>query len=125
MPSRLLLALALVSVAVASLLATARPGTAARLDQCGLPDERPLWLEFGGGSVPSDVRKVFSRPGVVVATAGTVLSTRYRNACANLAYFELKLPSYVVTPAVPGDPAGIAAAADPLYHLAVQATAVT
>lgn len=114
--------LAAAAALAAAGLATARPGDASRLDACGLPDARPLWLEFGGGPVPSDVRKIFSRPGVVVATTGPVLATRFRNAGAMVAYFELKLPAYVGTPTAPADPAGVPAAADRLYDLALATT---
>ena len=37
---------------------------------CGLPHTSPLWIEFGQGSVPPEVRAVFARPGVVVAPMG-------------------------------------------------------
>jgi hypothetical protein len=36
---------------------------------CGLPDVRPLWLEYAEGSV-SFRNDVFGRPGVVAATSG-------------------------------------------------------
>lgn len=125
MRRRLLLPVAAACALAAAALGLALAGSsgAARLDACGLPDGRPLWLDYGGGPVPSEVRKVFSRPGVVVATSGTVLPNRFRNAGAQTVYFELKLPQYVGTPAQPADPASVTAAADRLYDLAQAATA--
>ncbi len=106
------------------LAGVSRPPEAASraADACGLPDAKPLWVEYGGGQVPVPVRKVLARPGVVIATSGTALATAYRNAGAQTVYFELKLPAYVGSPAQPADPAAITAAADRLYDLAFAST---
>ena len=35
---------------------------AAPLAACGLPDTAPVWVDYGEGSLTSDVRAVFTRP---------------------------------------------------------------
>ena len=101
--------------------APARSATAAH--DCGLPDTAPLWIEFGTGSVPPEVRSVFARPGVVVSSSGTALPADYRTKGAATTYFVLDLPDYVGQPATPADPASVVPAADQLYDRAVVSTA--
>ena len=74
---------------------------------CGLPDERPLWIEFGAGSVPPEVRAVFARPGVVVAGSGTALPSEFRAKGAATTFITLNLPRYVGAPNAPADPATV------------------
>lgn len=100
---------------------SARPATATH--DCGLPDGSPLWVEFGAGSVPPEVRAVFARPGVVVAASGTNLPAEYRASGAATAYFVLNLLSLVGQPAAPADPATVLPEADRLYERAVASTA--
>lgn len=83
----------------------------------------PLWVEYGDGSVPPEVREVFARPGVVVAATGTGIPGQYRLKGAKTVFFSLKLPSLVGDPGKPADPAAIAATADRLYERAVDSTA--
>nr|MDQ3823700.1 hypothetical protein [Actinomycetota bacterium] len=64
-----------VALVAAVLQVSARPADATH--DCGLPHETPLWIEFGAGSVPPEVRAVFARPGVVVAASGTALPAQY------------------------------------------------
>jgi hypothetical protein len=99
----------------------ARPAGAAH--DCGLPHETPLWIDFGAGSVPPEVRAVLARPGVVVAASGTELPAQYRAAGAATTYFELNLPRYAGEPSEPADPATVVAGADRLFDLAVASTA--
>ena len=55
---------------VAALLLTAGLGrTPPVAAECGLPAGAPLWIDYGEGSVRPDVRAVFTKPGVVVATS--------------------------------------------------------
>jgi hypothetical protein len=91
--------------------------------ECGLPDATPLWIDYGEGPVPPEVRAVFRRPGVVVAASGTTIPQNYRAAGAATTYFVLQLPRWVGEPSEPADPATIQAAADRLFDQAVASTA--
>jgi hypothetical protein len=111
----------LAALFVAGLVQTAARSAPATHD-CGLPHDQPLWIEFGAGSVPPDVRAVFARPGVVVAASGVPLPRDYRTKGAATTYFELSLPRYVGEPATPADPASVVPEADALYDRAVAST---
>jgi hypothetical protein len=93
--------------------------------ECGLPDARPLWIDYGEGSVPPDVRAVFRRPGVVVTASGTTIPRNYRAAGAATTYFVLQLPRWIGEPSEPADPATIQQAADRLFDQAVASTECT
>jgi hypothetical protein len=113
---------ALVAALSAAVLQVPAPPARATHD-CGLAHETPLWIDFGTGAVPPEVRAVLARPGVVVASSGTALPAQYRASGAATTYFELNLPRYVGEPATPADPASITAGADRLFDLAVASTA--
>src|SRR5438132_5701064 len=100
---------------------SARPATPSAA--CGLPDARPLWIDYGGGAVPPAVREALARPGVVLAASGSALPQSYRAKGAATTYFVLHLPALVAEPSKPADPASIQAAADRLFQLAVDSTA--
>jgi hypothetical protein len=53
------------AIIVAAVAALALPGRAAA-GPCGLPDTKPLWIDFGATQLQSQ----FARPGVIVATTG-------------------------------------------------------
>ena len=119
------LALALVSLVIAALAGWLPTSTRARAATDGCvtpPTSGPLWVEYGDGSVPPDVRAVFGRPGVVAAATGTTLPTQYRARGAKTVYFVLKLPSLVGDPGTPADPTTIDALADRTYDRAVLST---
>ena len=63
--------LAAVLIGLAAALGLGQASPAAPGGLCGLPDIRPLWVEYAEGSV-SFRNDVFGRPGVVAATSGTV-----------------------------------------------------
>ena len=109
----------LLGVLTAAALAAA-PSSSAGV--CGLPDAAPVWIDYGEGSVTPDVRAVFARPGVVVATSGTAVPQSFRDKGASTQFFVLKLPALVGDPAAPADPATIAGAADALLARAVAST---
>lgn len=117
------------SLVLAALLTVLVAGPSARSagarHECGLPDALPLWIDYGEGPVPQEVRAVFRRPGVVVAASGTTIPQNYRNAGAATTYFVLQLPRWVGEPSEPADPATIQQAADRLFDQAVQSTACT
>src|SRR5262245_51510716 len=72
---------------------------------CGLPDTRPLWIDYGEGSVTPDVRAVLARPGVVVSTSGPALAATFRRQGAATTYFVLHLRDLVGGPNEPAGPA--------------------
>ena len=102
-------------------LAAAPPGSAAH--ECGLPDDRPLWIDYGQGTVPADVRQLFARPGIVLASSGVAFSRQLRAAGPRTVYWYMKLRDIVGTPAAPADPAAIPAAAARLVERAAAASA--
>jgi hypothetical protein len=119
-----LLVVGLAACAAALVASAGRaPSPALATHDCGLPHTTPLWIEFGQGSVPPEVRAVLARPGVVLAASGTALPAQYRASGAATAYFVLNLPAFVGEPGSPADPASIQAGADRLYELAVASTA--
>ena len=123
--THLTLALAVAAIA-AALGGTALSAYAAgELDACGLPLAKPLWIEYGEGALPAEVRSVFARPGVNVATSGTTLPRTYREQGAKTVFFVLRLPQWVGSPTAPADPATIDASAQALYDRAVAATDCT
>jgi hypothetical protein len=108
--------------ALAVLVAQPSARSAGVQSECGLPATRPLWIDYGEGSVPQEVRTVFRRPGVVVAASGTTIPRNYRAAGAATTYFVLQLPRWVGEPSEPADPATIQQAADRLFDQAVEST---
>jgi hypothetical protein len=89
---------------------------------CGLPDAKPLWIDYAEGSVPANVRAVFARPGVVVTTSGGPVPAGLRSRGAATTYFVLHLPTLVGDPAQPADPASIEPAARALLARAATST---
>ena len=75
---------------------------------CGLPSTTPLWIDYGESSVKEDARLVLARPGVVVATSGTVVPAEFRKAGAATMYWVLHLDRLVGDPSDPADPATMA-----------------
>jgi hypothetical protein len=115
-------AVAIAVAAVVAIAGAARSGAQSEA-ACGLPDTKPLWVEYGEGSVTPDVRALFQRPGVVVAASGTgAIPAAYRNAGAATTYFR-NLSPLVGDPADPADAASIPGAADALLAVARASTA--
>ena len=107
----------------AATLALSGTATSATAETCvRQPLSGPLWVEYGDGAVPVDIRAVFSRQGVTVAASGTALPRTYRQRGAGTVFFVLKLPQYVGQPSAPADPATIESAAQALYDRAVAST---
>jgi hypothetical protein len=115
----LVIAVAAAAAVALGLQSSARPAPA--VDPCGLPDSRPLWIDYGAGTVPREVRAILARPGVVVAATGTAIPNNYRAAGAATAYFQ-NLPPLVGQPAQPADPAALQGRADALFDRAVAST---
>lgn len=107
------------------LLGLVRPAeaSAATTDPCVRKTPTgPLWIEYGESGVPKEVREVFSRPGVTVATSGTTLPAQYRERGASTVYFLLKLPRWVGTPVNPMPAESIDGGAGRVYEQAVATT---
>lgn len=114
------IAVVLVALAVAAGLGQASP--AARSGQCGLPDVRPLWLDYAEGSV-SFRKEIFGRPGVIAATSGTTISAELRAGGAQTVYWWMKLNRLAGTASKPTDPATIPDAVADVVAKAVAASA--
>jgi hypothetical protein len=70
---------------------------------CGLPDPKPLWVEFSDGSVEWR-QAVFGKPGVVVGTNGVERAAEMRSLGAQTIYWHMNLKGVVGTPTAPKDP---------------------
>jgi hypothetical protein len=110
-------------VAVAGVTGVVTPSApeARSADQCGLPDSRPLWIDYAEGSV-SFRNGVFGRPGVVAATSGVANSEALRARGAHTVYWWMRLGRLVGTTVAPADPATISAAAADVAEKAIAAS---
>jgi hypothetical protein len=88
---------------------------------CGLPDTRPLWVDYAEGSVGFR-NEIFRRPGLVLASSGTSVPGELRSGGAHTVYWHMKLTRIVGTPSAPADPASIAAAAQALTTKAAESS---
>src|SRR2546423_9927132 len=85
--------------------AVAVPGRAYAAE-CGLPDAKPLWIEFSDGSVGFRAQ-VFRRSGLVLASNGVADEQWLRGGGAQTIYWVMKLERLVGTNVAPADPAGV------------------
>lgn len=116
-----LLALATAAVLLVGLLQAAeaaqtRPAQSAGKGECGLPAKRPLWIDFGDGSVP--FWEMFAKPGLVSATANFVYPPRIRAMGGNTVYFDLNFHRRLGSPAKPVAEASIIDSAHRLFYYA-------
>ena len=111
----------LVAAALVALVVLA-PARAAHVQQCGLPDQAPLWIDYAQGTV-SFRQQLFARPGIIAATSGTGVAQALRSGGAQTIYWENKLGSLVGTTAKPADPASIDGAAAKLVSTASASSA--
>ena len=105
----------LLSLALLAFLGAAAPQ--AHAQPCGLPDAKPLWLDYAEGSVTFR-NDVFGRPGIIAATSGTAVPAELRKRGAQTIYWVNKLGSIAGTTSKPADPATIADAANRLVDKA-------
>ena len=103
--------------AVLAILAWPRGAEAAL--SCGLSETQPTWIDFADGSV-SFWRDRFARPGVVVATGGSLLAAEARAAGAGTVHWDMYLRKRVGTPSDPADAGLIERRADALFDYAVE-----
>lgn len=85
--------------------------------QCGLPDVKPLWVDYAEGSVGFR-QAIFGKPGIVAATSGSKVPVALRDGGAQTVYWHMKLGAIVGTTTAPADPATIPAAAQKLFDTA-------
>jgi hypothetical protein len=97
---KLLVCLALVAGALVAPLGSAPEQAQARGAACDLPDGRPMWVDFGDGSVPFWDR-IFRRPGLVVAASNFLMPPQLRAGGAKTVYFDLNLKTRVGTTTAP------------------------
>jgi hypothetical protein len=105
-------------VVLAALAAASLPAHSAHAAACGLPDSKPVWIDYAEGSVGFR-DTVFARPGIVAATSGTAVPQALRSGGALTVYWHMKLGAVVGTTTAPADPATIGAAAQKLFDTAV------
>jgi hypothetical protein len=106
----------------AALLCAAAAPTGVRAAACGLPDTKPLWIEYAEGSVHFR-NEVFGRPGIVVGSSGIGGPATLRAAGAQTVYWEMHLGLIAGTTLAPADPATIADKAQRLFDRAVVSSA--
>ncbi|MGI9111535.1 MAG: hypothetical protein ACR2GT_04985, partial [Gaiellaceae bacterium] len=86
--------------------------------ECGIPDSKPLWVDFAGHDAPLP-----QKPGLTLAyTSGTEKPAAARAAGAATVFFDLNFNKRVGTPTAPADPATIVERADRLFDFAVSVT---
>jgi hypothetical protein len=94
---------------------------AARVGECGVPDSRPLWVDYAGHDAP-----VPQKPGLVLAySSGTEKPAAARAAGAATIFFDLNFNNRVGTPTAPRDPATMIERADRAFEYAVTITGCT
>jgi hypothetical protein len=101
-------------VAAAAAL-TFAPGALA--GPCGLPDAKPLWVDYAESSVAFR-DELFRRPGLVLASSGTAVPQTLREGGAQTVYWHMKLTRIVGTPSEPTDAGTVAAGAAELFERA-------
>ena len=112
--------LAALALAVAGLVAFVAHGSLAARTQelCGLPDAKPLWLDYAEGSVVFRL-EAFGQPGIVTTTSGAGVPAALRAAGAQTTYWWGRLGTLVGTTTKPTDPDTIPERANRLVDRAV------
>jgi hypothetical protein len=101
-------------------------GSVARADApgplpCGLPQGRPLWVDYADGMVPF-WSTIFARPGIVGAASNFIVPPQLRAKGAKTVYFDLYMNNRVGTPSKPADPSVVQARADKLFDTAASSS---
>jgi hypothetical protein len=103
--------------AVVACLAVAWPAPEAAAAACGLPDSKPLWIDYAEVSVPFR-NELFGRPGVIAATSGTAVPEELRRRGAQTVYWQMNIRNIVGRPVEPADPLSISERANALFDRA-------
>lgn len=107
----------LIVLAAAAVAAAYAPGALA--GPCGLPDTRPLWIDYGDPTL----REVFAKPGVVVAASGEGgYPAAMRAAGVHTVFWDMYLNRRIGTPSAPAAPGVLEERAQRLYDFAVRST---
>jgi len=101
-------------ILLAALAFAAASGPAAAAP-CGLPDAKPLWIDFGA----PELLDRFGRPGVVVAGSGAGYPAKARALGARTVAWDMYLSTRVGTPMAPVHPDLLPARADRFFDFAV------
>jgi hypothetical protein len=101
-------------------------GSVARADApgplpCGLPQGRPLWVDYADGMVPF-WSTIIARPGIVGAASNFIVPPQLRAKGAKTVYFDLYMNNRVGTPSKPADPSVVQARADKLFDTAASSS---
>jgi hypothetical protein len=113
-PVRYLLTILLAAGAFAVASGPGVSGPAA-VSACGLPETRPLWIDYG----TPELLSVFGRPGVIVAGSGEAYPAKARALGVKTVYWDMYLNSRVGTPMAPADPSLLPARAQRVFDFAV------
>jgi hypothetical protein len=98
--------------------ATSGPAAAAgpaATTACGLPDVKPLWIDYG----TPELLSVFGRPGVIVAGSGEAYPTNARALGVKTVYWDMYLNTRVGTPMAPANQDLLPARAQRVFDFAV------
>ena len=109
-------------VALGAVLAIAWSAAPAAAAPCGLPDSKPLWIDYAEGSVPFR-NEIFGKPGVIAATSGTATPQALRERGARTVYWQMNIRNIVGTPLAPADPFSIEGQANALFDRAAASSA--
>jgi len=104
----------LLTLLAASAAAVAAPSHAAAAP-CALPEQKPLWIDYGTPQFES----VFAKPGVIVGGSGVGYPARMRAAGASTVYWDMHLNNRVGTPSAPANSALLPERANRLFDFAV------
>ncbi len=99
-------------LAAGAFAAASGPAAAA---PCGLPDAKPIWIDYGA---PELVER-FGRPGAIVAGSGDAYPVKARSLGAKTVYWDMYLNTRIGTPSKPADPASLPAKAERVFDFAV------
>lgn len=111
---------------MAAVVASPQSGSSARSNgkaaqsQCGVPGNRPLWIDYADGLVP--FWQLFARPGVIAAGSSPTVMPQLRAAGAATVYFDLNMKDRVGTPTDPFDLQTVIAESNDRFDRAVART---
>jgi hypothetical protein len=108
--------------AAAACLASAWSAAPALAGPCGLPDAKPLWIDYAEGSVLFR-NELFGRPGVIAATSGRAVPEELRRRGAQTVYWQMNIRTIVGRPLEPADPLSIPGQANALFDRAAASSA--
>lgn len=112
---------AVLAVPLAVAAAAGFPQHARSAAACGLPESRPLWVDYGDRFVPFR-NELFGKPGLVAAVSERGTGRELRRLGADTVYWDMHLNARVGTPSAPANPATVVTRANRLLDYAVSVT---